>query len=306
MEEQIDIYYAFSALLGLVLGYLIKSFFEKEAAPAVKASAATKKGIQKYGEEEWKLRVELAAAYRISSFLGWDEIIYNHISVRIPGRNEFLINAFGLHYDEITASSLVKVNSKGQVIDEGTSGYGFNYAGFIIHGAIHEARDDVHCVFHTHDKDMQAISNIKTGLLPLSLESIQALALLSPEKHKCRGITTKLDEREALVKSLGKHNLLFLENHGTVACGGTIAEAFQNMFMLSRACTSQVVTMSTVGGDLSRIHTVDAKYVQSLESKARSNDIAQKGGGVSDVARHSRPFYAMMRKMERMDQSFKY
>mmetsp|Transcript_6969 Transcript_6969/g.13652 ORF Transcript_6969/g.13652 Transcript_6969/m.13652 type:complete len:132 (+) Transcript_6969:20-415(+) len=102
MEEQIDIYYAFSALLGLVLGYLIKSFFEKEAAPAVKASAATKKGIQKYGEEEWKLRVELAAAYRISSFLGWDEIIYNHISVRIPGRNEFLINAFGLHYDEVT------------------------------------------------------------------------------------------------------------------------------------------------------------------------------------------------------------
>mmetsp|Transcript_18008 Transcript_18008/g.34131 ORF Transcript_18008/g.34131 Transcript_18008/m.34131 type:complete len:312 (-) Transcript_18008:283-1218(-) len=306
LDDLVNLYVAFSALLGLILGYMLKGYFGGEVIPATKCAEATKKGIQKYGEKEWKLRVELAAAYRISAHLGWDEIIFNHISVRIPGRDEFLINAFGLHYDEITASSLVKVNSKGKVIDEGTSGYGFNYAGFIIHGAIHEARDDVNCVFHTHDRDMQAMSNIKTGILPISLESIQALAVLSPEKHKCRGITTKEEEREAIVKALGQHDLLFLENHGTVACGGTIAEAFQNMFNLSRACSYQVATMSTVGGDLSQIVTVDSKYVQSAESKGRANDISQKGGGYSEVARFDRPFYAMMRRMEAKDPSFRY
>eukprot|EP00468_Gymnochlora_sp_CCMP2014_P003969 CAMPEP_0167761294 /NCGR_PEP_ID=MMETSP0110_2-20121227/12087_1 /TAXON_ID=629695 /ORGANISM="Gymnochlora sp., Strain CCMP2014" /LENGTH=301 /DNA_ID=CAMNT_0007647951 /DNA_START=38 /DNA_END=943 /DNA_ORIENTATION=+ len=285
---------------------------KKEATKGERFEEAKKEmpsGLEKYGPKEWKLRVELAAAYRIAAHMGWDEIIYNHISVRIiepDGKEAFLINPFGLRFDEVTASSLLKVTADGKVIDPGSSDYGFNYAGFVIHGAIHDAREDINCIFHTHDKDMQAVSNMKCGLLPLSLESTSIGPVISKTGHPFQGITTDDAERPALIKALGEKALiLFLNNHGTLACGKSIPDAFFKMFILARACSYQVVTMAAVGGDVSKLHLVDEKVREEKNVKKRLAGVAEKGGGREEAtSKTDRTFYAMMRMMEQRDPSF--
>jgi len=188
-------------------------------------------------EAEWALRVQLAAAYRIAHYLGWAELIYTHISARVPGsQHHFLINPYGLRFDEVTASNLVKVDSSGETI--GQHGYNANKAGFIIHSAVHMARDDAACVFHTHTLAGMAVSAQEEGLLPVHMYSHNFYGRLS--YHDFEGPSMRLEERERLVRSLGTNSCLILRNHGLLTLGRTIPEAFCLHWRLNRACEVQL------------------------------------------------------------------
>jgi len=190
-----------------------------------------------YVEAEWALRVQLAAAYRIAHHLGWAELIYTHISARVPGReHHFLINPYGLRFDEVTASNLVKVNVDGETV--GQQGYQANKAGFIIHSAVHMAREDAACVFHTHTLPGMAVSAQEEGLLPVHMYSHNFYGRLS--YHDFEGPSMRLGERERLVRSLGNNNSLILRNHGLLTLGRTIPEAFCLHWRLNRACEVQL------------------------------------------------------------------
>jgi len=190
-----------------------------------------------YVEAEWALRVQLAAAYRIAHHLGWAELIYTHISARVPGReHHFLINPYGLRFDEVTASNLVKVNVDGETV--GQQGYQANKAGFIIHSAVHMAREDAACVFHTHTLAGMAVSAQEEGLLPVHMYSHNFYGRLS--YHDFEGPSMRLEERERLVRSLGSQNALILRNHGLLTLGRTIPEAFCLHWRLNRACEVQL------------------------------------------------------------------
>lgn len=194
-----------------------------------------------FSEAEWKVRVDLAAFYRLSALYGWDDLIFTHISARVPGPEaHFLINPFGLTFDEITASSLVKVDLDGNLI--GPHEYGINYAGYVIHSAIHGARDDAHFVAHFHSPDGMAVSAQAEGLLPLNQRALAIIPRLS--YHDYEGVALNLDERERLVADLGDTKLMLLRNHGTLALGAHVGEAWGNIYQLEAACTAQVRTLS--------------------------------------------------------------
>lgn len=187
--------------------------------------------------EEWQTRIDLAAAYRLVAHFGWDDLIFTHISARVPGPDEhFLINPYGWMFNEITASSLVKVDLDGNIVSP--TEHIINPAGFTIHSAVHAARHDVGCVMHLHTGDGIAVSAMAEGLLPLSQTAMVALGNLS--YHEFEGIALDLGERERLVKDLGQNNLMILRNHGTLTCGRTVAQAFLSMHLLERACQAQV------------------------------------------------------------------
>merc|ERR1719487_526236 len=152
---------------------------------------ASESAKEKYSEVEWKLRVELAAAYRIAAYNGWDELIYNHITIRVPGDEEhFLINPFGLHFSEVTASSLLKIDLDGKVIDPGSTDLGYNIAGFVIHSALHSTkREDLQCVWHTHHPAIAGVMSLKCGMLPLCLESVSLWPKVSQTIHQFEGIS---------------------------------------------------------------------------------------------------------------------
>ncbi|MET0241176.1 MAG: class II aldolase/adducin family protein [Sphingobium sp.] len=196
-------------------------------------------------EAEWRVRVDLAAFYRLSALYGWDDLIYTHISARVPGPDHhFLINPFGLMFEEITASSLVKVDLDGTIIGE--SDYGINYAGYVIHSAIHGARDDAQFIAHFHSPDGMAVSAHAEGLLPLNQRSLGIIPRLS--YHDYEGVAINLDEQERLVADLGETKLMLLRNHGTLALGASAGEAWSGIYQLESACTAQVRTLS-VGRD---------------------------------------------------------
>jgi ribulose-5-phosphate 4-epimerase/fuculose-1-phosphate aldolase len=187
---------------------------------------------------EWALRVQLAGAYRVAHELGWTELIYTHISVRVPGpEHHFLINPYGLRFDEVTASSLVKVNDRGESV--GQQEYSANKAGFIIHSAIHMAREDAQCVWHMHTLAGMAVSAQEDGLLPAHMYSHNFWKRLS--YHDFEGPSMRLDERARLVSSLGSENqALILRNHGLLTVGRTVPEAFIRFWRLNRACEIQL------------------------------------------------------------------
>jgi ribulose-5-phosphate 4-epimerase/fuculose-1-phosphate aldolase len=192
-------------------------------------------------EAEWLVRVDLAAFYRLSALFGWDDLIYTHISARVPGpEHHFLINPFGLMFEEITASSLVKVDLDGNVIGENE--YGINYAGYVIHSAIHGAREDAHFIAHFHSPDGVAVSAHAEGLLPLNQTSLAIIPSLS--YHDYEGVALNLDERNRLVADIGETKIMLLRNHGTLAFGSNPGEAWQNIYALEKACTTQVRTLS--------------------------------------------------------------
>ena len=200
-------------------------------------------------EEEWTLRCELAAAYRLVAMYGWSDLVFTHISLRLPdsitgGQAQFLINPYGLMFDEITASSLVKVDMGCNKLLP--TDFPVNPAGFTIHSAIHAVRHDAHCVMHTHTKAGVAVSALESGLLPISQQS--TFVVNNVAYHDYEGVALDLDERERLVRDIGKKNLLMLRNHGTLAVGETPAAAFTRIFFLERACKMQV--MAQAGGDL--------------------------------------------------------
>ena len=191
---------------------------------------------------EWKTRVDLAACYRLVEHYGMCDLHLNHISARVPGDKEhFLINAFGLMYEEITASSLIKVDLDGNVISNADSNYSINLPGYVIHSAIHSARPDVGCVLHTHTVAGVAVSSLKCGLLQ---NSQTALRWGRIAYHDFQGVAVNLAERKSLVDDLGNSEIMILRNHGLVAVGGTVAQAFSNIFRLERACQIQLAMMA--------------------------------------------------------------
>lgn len=195
----------------------------------------------KVSAEEWQARVDLAALYRLVALHGWDDLIYTHISARIPGpEHHFLINPYGMLFDEITASSLVKIDLDGNILQE--TPYFINPAGFTIHSAIHAAREDAKYVMHLHSDQGVAVAAQKEGLLPLSQHSLIVLPHLA--YHDYEGIALNLDERERLVNDIGDKTLMLLRNHGTLSVGSTAADCWVGMFFLERACKQQVMALS--------------------------------------------------------------
>lgn len=189
-------------------------------------------------ESEVLVRRELAAAYRMFAHWGWDDLIYTHLSARVPGPDHhFLMNPLELGFDEITASSLVKVDREGMAV--GSTEFSTNPAGFVIHSAVHFGSDDADCVMHLHTPDGQAVSAQAEGLLPLAQTSMLALGF-GLGYHDYEGPATDLDERERLVRDLGDNGLLMLRNHGTLSVGSSVGEAFTRMYYLERACQIQV------------------------------------------------------------------
>lgn len=192
-------------------------------------------------DEEWAVRVQLAAAYRLAARFNLTDLIYTHISVRVPGRNDqFLINPHGWFFDEITASSLVKIDTEGRPI--GDDRFEVNAAGFTIHSALHQNRHDVECVVHLHTDAGMAVAALECGLLPLNQISMQFYNRVN--YHDYEGISLDLDERSRIVASMKDANYLILRNHGLLTAGRSVAEAFTRMFYLNRACEIQVKTLA--------------------------------------------------------------
>ncbi|HLV27749.1 MAG TPA: class II aldolase/adducin family protein [Burkholderiaceae bacterium] len=198
--------------------------------------------MHKFTEEEWALRVDLAACYRLMDMFGMLDMIYNHISARVPGEDAFLINPFGYHYSEITASSLIKVDIEGNVLYNPHESYSVNKAGFVIHSAIHKARHDAECIIHTHTLDGMAVSALKCGLLPLTQTSMR---FVNVAYHDYQGVVVDEEEQESLVRDLGDSDVMILRNHGLLVTGRTIPEAFNNIYRLERSCAVQLRVMST-------------------------------------------------------------
>jgi ribulose-5-phosphate 4-epimerase/fuculose-1-phosphate aldolase len=197
---------------------------------------------KRVGAAEWRVRVDLAACYRIAAHFRMTDLVYTHISARVPGTHEhFLINAYGLLFDEITATSLVKVTQAGEIVEDDT-GLGINPAGYVIHSAIHAARPDVGCVMHTHTGAGLAVAAQKNGLLPLSQHAMRFTGCLG--YHDYEGIALDVDERERLVRDLGRHDAMILRNHGLLTCGPTVRAAFDVMYYLERACQAQIAAMA--------------------------------------------------------------
>ena len=195
----------------------------------------------RFGADEWRARVELAAAYRIFDRLGWTELIYNHISLRVPGPEaHFLINPFGLHYSEVCASNLVKVDLDGKVV--GHSDWPINPAGFTFHGAIHGALPEAHCVMHLHTTATQAVCCLREGLAFSNFYAAQLYGKLA--YHDFEGITVHPEEGERILASAGGRPVLLLRNHGPVTIGANVAQAFSLMWLVQRACEVQLATQS--------------------------------------------------------------
>ncbi len=187
---------------------------------------------------EWQARIDLAACYRLVDLYGMSDLIYNHITARIPGTDHLLINLYGLLYKEITASSLVKIDVEGNIIRKPDTDYGINVSGYVIHGAIHKARPDVACVLHTHTRAGMAVAAMKCGLLAMSQTSIRFHGHIG--YHDYEGPAIDLEERERLVRDLGAHDAMVMRNHGLLTCGATIQQAFNTMYQLELSCRSQV------------------------------------------------------------------
>lgn len=191
--------------------------------------------------EEWQKRVDLAACYRLVHLYGMDEMIANHISTRVPGEDDaFLLNPYGLLYEQMHASCFIKVDLEGNTLFNPTD-MEINHAGFVIHSAVHKARHDVDCVIHTHTLAGMAVSAMKKGLLPLAQT---AMRFIDIAYHDYEGPAIRLEEQERLVNNLGNREVMILRNHGLLATGASIPEAFNNIFRLERACQLQVMTLS--------------------------------------------------------------
>lgn len=217
--------------------------------------------------EEWQARVDLAAAYRLTALFGWDDLVFTHISMRIPGAHAFLINPYGMMFDEITASSLVKIDLDGNKLVP--SPYEINPAGFTIHSAIHAAREDVACVMHTHSLNGVAVSAQSDGLLPLSQQSL--LVLRSLGYHDYEGIAVEPDEKPRLVHDLGDRSVLMLRNHGLLTVGTTVAAAFVAMYFAEAACAIQVRAQAGGGA----LRTIPQSILDGIarQSKITTRDI---------------------------------
>ena len=240
-------------------------------------------------EAEWRLRVDLAACYRLVAHFGWDDLIFTHLSARVPdGDHHFLINPYGMTFDEVSASSLVKVDLEGRKVME--SPYEINPAGFTIHSAIHAARDDAKCVLHTHSINGVAVSAQKCGVLPISQQSTFVLSSLA--YHDYEGVALNADEKPRLVRDLGDKTFLMLRNHGLLTVGPTVAEAFVAMYTFEATCMIQI--RAQAGGELVR---VDPRIIEGAMAARRT---VTQGVGPGALA-----WPGLLRKLDRIDPSFR-
>jgi ribulose-5-phosphate 4-epimerase/fuculose-1-phosphate aldolase len=245
--------------------------------------------------DEWAARLQLAACYRIFAMLGWTEMIYNHITVRLPHSvsgddKQFLINPFGLHYSEVTASNLVKINLKGDILDG--SKFPVNPAGFVLHSTLHDGIDGAHCVMHTHTTAGVAVASLKDGLSQSNFYSAQLHDMVA--YHDFEGITVHMEEGPRVLKSIGNKRAVILRNHGLLSWGSTLPEAFAILWTLQRACEIQMATLS-MGQPLPVPEAVAAKCTRD------SLQFDQKHGGAGvDV------FDALTRQVDRIDDSYKH
>jgi len=240
-------------------------------------------------DAEWQLRVDLAACYRLVALYGWDDLVFTHISARVPGpEHHFLINPYGMLFDEITASSLVKIDLAGRKVMD--SPYEINPAGFTIHSAIHGAREDARCVLHVHTLNGVAVSAQKAGLLPISQQSIVVLTALG--YHDYEGIALNEDEKPRLVRDLGGHHFLMLRDHGLLTVAETVADAFLFMYLFESACTIQVRAQAG-GGELVPV----AQPILDGMKKA-SKEVLRGSGGML-------VWPGLLRKLDRLDKSWR-
>ena len=243
----------------------------------------------KVSEEEWAMRVDLAACYRMIAHCGWDDLVFTHISARVPGSgHHFLINPYGLLFEEVTASSLVKVDLNGEKVME--SPFAVNPAGFVIHSAIHAAREDAHCVLHVHTPAGVAVSAQERGLLPISQQSIFVLASLG--YHNYEGVALNDAEKPRLVADIGRNTFLILRNHGLLTVGSTVADAFLAMFTLERACEIQV--MAEAGGRA----LIPVPQAILDGARAQSAQVTRGLGGAL-------AWPGILRKLDRLDPSYR-
>jgi len=245
----------------------------------------------KVSPEEWAVRVDLAASYRLVAHFGWEDLVFTHITMRVPGaEDQFLINPYGVFFDEITASSLVKIDLHGNTVGE--SAFPVNPAGFVIHSAIHAARHDAKCVMHTHTPSGIAVSAQQAGLLPISQHSIFVLSSLG--YHDFEGPATRDDEKPRLVAALGDNAHLILRNHGLLTVGETVADAFVAMHYLEMSCAIQVRAQSG-GAELISVgkEIIDAAHAQSPSSPRRRS------------GRGELVWPGLLRRLDRLDPSFR-
>lgn len=253
--------------------------------PSPKASSIR----DQVSEAEWQARVNLAAAYRLVALYGWDDLIFTHISARVPGpEHHFLLNAYGMMFDEVTASSLVKIDPAGNKVME--SPYFVNPAGFTIHSAVHGAREDALCVMHLHTDYGIAVSAQKEGLLPISQQSMFPLSSLA--YHNYEGLALNEEEKPRLVSDLGDKNYMMLRNHGLLTIGETAAEAFLLMYIFERACRIQILAQSG-GVELHRV----AEPIIDLTAKQMSAVTVGQGAELA--------WPGLLRKLDRIDTSFR-
>jgi ribulose-5-phosphate 4-epimerase/fuculose-1-phosphate aldolase len=243
-------------------------------------------------EDEWKLRVNLAACYRLVAMYGWSDLIFTHISAKLPesvsGKDHhFLINPYGLMFDEITASSLLKIDLQGKQINE--SSFYVNHAGFVIHSTIHEARHDAVCVLHTHSRAGVAVSAQKEGLLPISQQS--SLLLSSLAYHDYEGLAVHDDERDRLKADLSNNNYMILRNHGLLTVGCSVPDAFLAMYFLETSCQIQISAQA--GGTLS---PVPQKVLDGVTAAVR---VQQSKGSAADLA-----WPALLRRLDRLSPGY--
>ena len=244
--------------------------------------------------DEWAARVQLAACYRIFAMLGWTEMIYNHITVRVPttasgDEKQFLINPFGLHYSEVTASNLVKINLKGEVLDG--SKHRVNPAGFVVHATLHDGIEGAHCVMHTHTTAGVAVACSQNGLMQTNFYSAQLHNMVA--YHDFEGITIHADEGPRVLKSIGKKQAVILRNHGLLAWGGAVPETFAILWTLQRACEIQLATFS-MGPAINVPEDIAARCTRdSLQFDVNH------GGAGKDV------FDALIRQVDKLDASYR-
>lgn len=242
--------------------------------------------------EEWQVRVDLAAAYRLVAHFGWTDLVFTHISARVPGpEHHFLINPYGMLFEEITASSLVKIDLEANILLD--TGYPVNPAGFTIHSAIHEAREDAKSVLHLHTPDGTAVSTLKEGLLPLNQTAQLIIGDLA--YHDYEGVAFDHAEKPRLQKDLGTKNALLLRNHGTLTLGDTVAAAFARMYFLERACTMQVRTLS---------QCTEGRTLHPTEESVLAKNVMIGSMGVASASQFL-IWPALLRKLEKLDPSYK-
>lgn len=250
----------------------------------------TSKTRDAVSESEWEARVDLAAAYRLMPLFGMSDLVYNHITASIPGeKGKLLINPFGFMYEEITASSLITIDLEGKELFNPNDTYGVNQAGYVIHGAVHAARSDVHCVVHTHSRAGMAVSALKCGLLPLTQT---AMRFASIAYHDFEGPAIDLAERQRLVRDLGAGDAMVLRNHGLLVASADIAQAFNTIYWLEMACRAQVDAMACN----TELNFADPEVVKRTEHLYRPE--VRRPHGVLE-------WPAMRRYLDRRDPSYK-